>query len=907
VDLNRIGAALVFAAALLVVVGAWAGISELLANMPAPNTAETDAASAELIRLGPSAIREVCAMLVPPGAGDDAKAQFLLSGVAKYVMRPGAETERKLVAGAFIEALKAAAEKEVKAFLLSQLQLAGREESVGPLAAYLNDDRLCEPAVQALLAIRTPGVEPALLNALPGARGANRVTLIKALGEIRGKAAVKSLLADAQSGDRNVRQAALFALSEIGDPAAAGVLVNAAETLSGFDCGQATSFYLRFAERLAETGKKKACVKICRRMLESRKEPNVQCAALSTLIAVEGKRGLGDLLAAMRSDSRELRGCALQLAARIPGKQATAEWVKAMTMASPQVRAEIVHVLGSRGDKSALPAVLDAVKDPDKTRRLTAIDAAARLGGADAVPVLLATIRPAVDADEIKAIKDALLRLPTDEVTAAVAQAVPGAQPAARKALIEALSARRATQYAEVVFAQVKDADESVRVAAVEALENLGAEKDLQRLIDLLLTAQTDVERTAARKVVVAVANQITEPEKRADLLLTAMGTATGEGKARLIQALAGIGGKRALETVVAETKTADPALQEAALRALAEWPDAGAAPELLNLARGTKDLTRQVVALRGYVRLVGAADFPPGDKVRMYKDAMVVAQRPDEIKLILGALGDVRTIESLACVGKYLDDKSVQAEAALAAVKIACPQNENDRGLVGPKVALLLKKAAPCIADEGMRKKVEAHIAAMPVPDAEGFISLFNGKDLTGWTGDTNGYVAENGEMICRPGGNLYTENEYGDFVIRFEFKLTAGANNGLGIRAPLAGDAAYEGMEIQILDDSADQYKDLHPYQYHGSIYGVVPAERGHLKPVGEWNFEEVTAKGRRITVKLNGAAIVDADIDKASAPRAVDGKNHPGLKRDKGHIGFLGHGTVVEFRNIRIKELD
>jgi len=194
--------------------------------------------------------------------------------------------------------------------------------------------------------------------------------------------------------------------------------------------------------------------------------------------------------------------------------------------------------------------------------------------------------------------------------------------------------------------------------------------------------------------------------------------------------------------------------------------------------------------------------------------------------------------------------------------------------------------------------------------PDpADGWRSLFNGRDLTGWTGSVKGYRAEDGVLVCprRGGGNLFTKEEFGDFVLHFEFKLTPGANNGLGIRTPLRGNAAYAGMELQILDNTAEKYSKLKPYQYHASIYGVVPAKRGHLAPVGEWNSQEVTAKGRRITVKLNGATIVDADLDEASTPKTLDGRSHPGLKNDKGHIGFLGHGSRVEFRNLWVKPLE
>jgi 3-keto-disaccharide hydrolase len=198
------------------------------------------------------------------------------------------------------------------------------------------------------------------------------------------------------------------------------------------------------------------------------------------------------------------------------------------------------------------------------------------------------------------------------------------------------------------------------------------------------------------------------------------------------------------------------------------------------------------------------------------------------------------------------------------------------------------------------------------PAEKALGFKQLFNGTDLTGWQGNTQGYAVKDGTMICDPArggsGNLYTADEYGDFVFKFDFRLTPGANNGLGIRMPEGQNAAYAGMELQILDDASPRYTGwLKSYQHHGSIYGVVPAKKGHLKPVGEWNYQEVVAKGKQISVTLNGVTIVDADIEKASTPKAIDGNDHPGLKRAEGYIGFCGHGDQVEFCNIRVKSLD
>jgi hypothetical protein len=214
---------------------------------------------------------------------------------------------------------------------------------------------------------------------------------------------------------------------------------------------------------------------------------------------------------------------------------------------------------------------------------------------------------------------------------------------------------------------------------------------------------------------------------------------------------------------------------------------------------------------------------------------------------------------------------------------------------------------------------------AAGQAADEKGFTTLFNGKDLTGWVygrranGAENksgkGYQIENGVLYSTKddGGNLYTEKEYADFVFRFDFKLTENANNGIGIRAPLEGDAAYVGIEIQVLDDGGSQYTKLQPFQYHGSIYGMIAPKRGFQKPVGEWNSEEISVKGRQITIKLNGTTIIDASLDEVKDPAMLKAhadmskpEGSRGIANTKGHIGFLGHGARVEFRNVRVKEL-
>ena len=172
-----------------------------------------------------------------------------------------------------------------------------------------------------------------------------------------------------------------------------------------------------------------------------------------------------------------------------------------------------------------------------------------------------------------------------------------------------------------------------------------------------------------------------------------------------------------------------------------------------------------------------------------------------------------------------------------------------------------------------------------------QGFVSIFDGKTLEGWKGAVKGYVPEDGSLVCQKKGvgNLSTVKEYGDFIFRFDFKFDSGGNNGISVR----------GQEIQVLDDYAKQHLKLKPCQYHGSIYCKVPAKRGATKPAGEWNSEEIYVKGSHWKVTVNGVVIVDADL------ATMDGLENL-AKRTKGPLGFLGHGTRVEFRNLRVKEL-
>jgi HEAT repeat protein len=1094
-------------------------VAGLLARFPAADAAGRDSLCGELFKLGPQAVEEVCRRVLPPGAGDDSAARFALNGLAVYVMRPGAEKERLLYVRAVLRSIELTADKDVKAFLISQVQWTGGKESVKPLAKYLTDAALAEPAAQALLAARQPGAEAVFLKALVRAPATARVTLVKALGEMRSREAVKKLLPLAESPDEDLRQAALFALANIGDLRAGRILDRATVAASLYERSQAPSLYLLYARRLIESGKVREGLSICRALLKNyatAAESHIASNALGLLVQALKDRALPDLLAAAGSPDVKLRGSALELAGSIPGAAATVLWVEKAVHSPAEIRADIVSMLGRRRDPAALPAAREALRSPDEAVRLAAIPAAVRLGGAEVLADIFLMFSSGGES-EIGAAKEAVLGFEAGLVVPEAARLIDTAPPAGKAALIEVLAEKGACDRLDLVFGQATSPEPAVRAAAIAALARLAEEKDLGRILGLLFSASDSEETVNLQDAVAAAAGRNPDPERRADGLLGLMARASVAERAVILKVLPRVAGAKALQTVINETRSRDTQVQGAAVFALSRWPDFGAADELLRIASTTADRKHLLLALEGYVRLVKAADFPRFKKLDLLKNALALPKDDDDRKAVLVGLAEFRGPESFRILSDCLGNQTLRATAVEALLDMASVQSTEERWLSGQDTMSVLRRVealcedpsekglvakvisdrlkqggfvplfdgrgldgwkglvvdpparakmtpeelqiAQAAADESMRahwraadgvlafdgkgeslcsvkdygdfemlvdwkiekggdsgiylrgspqvqiwdaapnpegsgglynnqkgprkprekadkpvgewntfriimigERVTVYLNDRMVVDntilenywerdkpiypagqielqahgnplwfkniyireipceagapglteaerSEGFTSLFNGNDLGGWTGDKAGYAAENGRIVTHPergGGNLFTEKEYSDFVFRFEFKLTPAANNGVGIRAPLEGDAAYAGMEIQVLEDGSPVYRDLQPFQFHGSIYGVVPARRGILRPVGEWNTEEITAKGRRIRVVVNGTLVVDADLDQASAGETIDHRDHPGLKRDRGHIGFLGHGSIVEFRNIRIKEL-
>ena len=1101
-------------------------IADVLAGFPAADSAQFYNLMDEMANLGESGIREMSQMLSPPGEGDNTQLEYALGGLSFFAMQENKEELRFMVSNAYSQALDEVSAPEIKAFLIRQLQVVGKEEAVPVLQTYLNDARLCAPASRAMTNINTPEAQQALLNALPSAQDNCQYSLVQALGDVQYTDAVDALTNLVGSSDGKLEKLALNALAKIGSPSSEDILAAEAEK-AGYILNEtnATAAYLLWAKRMVEAGNIKPVEKLAKSLvkkLDGENQVHARTAALKLLVDANSGDAVPALLKASIDKNAEFRAAALKFAAGLQDGQLTDQWIKQLKKASPEAKADIIAMLGNSNSQAAYPAVVQALESNEPVVKLAAIKASAQLGQESALPTLLEMMQSA-GKEEVDAIKTALLSMKGESLVPEVADALPEAPAYAKAALLEILGARKASQQSSKVLALADAEDSLVRNASLHALGNMATQENLPALYPLLMSASTE-EEIASIQAAIATGLGVEDKSRSTDAILAQMAQAPPDKKHMYYNILAGIGSQKALEAVVLEYQQGNAVAKKAAIKALSSWEGFSAGRELLKIAQSAPESPIFDQALKGYIRQVSLSSNSEENKYLLLREAMEIANTAEQKRIIIQEIGKSNTFPALLYAGKFLGDEEVQQAAAHAVMNIALA----DTKIYGEVVRELLTKSMNMLEGQEsayLKESVKKHLSELP--DEPGFVPLFNGEDLTGWKGlvanpleraemnekslaqkqktadeemreswivengeliftgkgnniatvkdygdlemyvdwkifddghkegdagiylrgtpqvqiwdtsrvdagaqvgsgglynnethpskpskvadnplgewntfhitmigdrvsvslngeqvvdnvvlenywnrsqpifpeeqielqahgsrvayrdiyireipraepfelseeekeedfkvlfdgtnmhhwqgNTTDYVIEGGHMVVRPQpgsrGNLFTKEQYSDFIFRFEFQLTPGANNGLAIRAPLEGDAAYTGMELQILDNEADIYKSLEPYQYHGSVYGVITAERGHLKPLGEWNYQEVVVQGPNIKVTLNGHVILDGNIAEASENGTLDGKDHPGLKRDTGYIGFLGHGSVVKLRNMRAKDL-
>lgn len=904
-------------------------VADLLARLPANDLQFTDKLMGDMLSLGETGIKQICDQIVPAGTGNDTRPRFAVESLTRFLSQKGKETEKATWEKTCISYATEQKDNGVKDFFMKQLQFIGGNQSAEAMKIYLGSKDICDPALAVITAVGGKTAETILAESLKKSDLPCATAVMNALASMKSQTAVNEYITWAADNNINIKASAYNALVQSGSPLAYPVLSKAAKEVSyRWEHTGATASLLNYAKVIGQNGDIKTMDKICK-LIISKCDDNLtiqnKTVALDTYVGFHGIDAMAYLIKAAAHPNDKYRNAAMRMSLAIPGTEVVKKWIDYFPKAISAAKPEIITMLGERGDEMALPLITASLSDQDLNVRKEAAVAIVKISGNKSVPALIDYMMKFNSDSDQEAAKSALMTVAGSDKMPLLIPVLKEGTPAARKSAIELLAWNKDNKYFSEVLPFASSTDEQIKSAAIKAQASLAGSADQEKLIALLAVTDNQGYIADIQTALAVAAGKISDPEKRSSAILKAM-----EGKIqkeKLIPVLAKTGGQEALAIVLKEFENGNSAMRDICFKALTSWRDYSASSALYEIcSSGNK--TFEGPAFEGYIRQIKSADLPDEQKLLLYRKIMPFALSSERKNEVLTEIGKLKTYQALYFVANYLDDPATSAAAAKAAMLIALPSVSSKAGMYGNLVKEILIKATGKIKgqeSEYDKEMINKYLAGMPTdlefrdisekeynltPEekAEGFVALFNGRNLDNWVGNKESYIAEDAMIVVKPsdgsGGNLYTEKEYADFIFRFEFLLTPAANNGLGIRAPLTGDAAYVGMELQILDDTAPVYANLQPYQYHGSVYGVIPAKRGFLKPVGEWNYEEVKVQGTQITITLNGTVIVDGDIAGPRDNGTLDKNDHPGLKNKTGHIGFLGHGSELKFRNIRIK---
>ena len=616
--------------------------------------------------------------LVPESAGDDlqkrANAMKAIEVMALNAARPGAEVERAAVSQALAAKLVPATPQFARVWIIRQLQLIGRAEVVAVLTGLLDDkDALIRESARRALQYNPSTEAAAVLRAAldKASDPAWKIAMINAVSQRKDAAGTAAIARLAADKDEAVAAAALDGLGTIGTADAAKAIAAVRATVPAKLKALANDDYLRCGDQLLKDGQKDAAAAIYQAVYVPAEPVAVRLAALRGLVLAKGAAAIPLIGEVLAGKEEAMKAVALSFVQEVPGPEGTAAIVTLMPKVAAADQATIIAVLGRRGDASGKAAVLEAAKNADAGIRTAAYGALGSLGGAAEIGLLAEAAAKGADA-ESDAARMALVQLRGQDINTAMAAAVAKGDPKARAELLKAVAARKAVEAAPAVLTATGDADGTVRLESIKAMESIGTEQSLPALIAVLVRTQVGDEQQAGEKSLLAICTRAAGKDACLQAVMGALPGAKMPARGSLIKALGKLGGPRALGAVKAALADTDAAVHEAAVRSLADWPDMAAAPALLSVAKADAKTTNQVLAIRGYLRLAGLPERTVAERVAMSREALAVAKRPDEKKLVLTVLAETNSPEALAMASPMLEDNSLKNEAAITVVKIA-------------------------------------------------------------------------------------------------------------------------------------------------------------------------------------------------------------------------------------------
>jgi len=877
-------------------------IDNLLLAWPAQNGTDMSARSAEIIKLGPEAIKNLCSRLTAPGEGVNAPIEFALHGIAHSVSKNGNEKDRKMVSSTMAASLKYINNTHIQRFILSQIRLCGRDEVISEISHLLVDKDLADPACRVCISIASPLATRALLKNLNKAKKTAKMSIIQALGKLQIIAAFKEIAPYTSSSDSQLRLTALEAIAEIGYEPAYEFLADVSLTAPAPERTEAIFRLLRFAERLHENGKDKLSEEICIKILNSRSatESAEAAAALSLLAHIEGDKIQPRLLSLMTHKSKELRARVLSLSLQIKGAVNTASWIKKMQDVNDEVKAEICLMLGRRGDKTAIPGLIEMLKTGVIDVRLAAAEAGARLAGDDLIPELLELLKVENELIPLR-IKSIMLSFTTKKLNAPLASSLELLPAASRVVALEILSSRRASAQINSVLGQTNSDEAPVRLAAMRSLRNLAGPSDIQTLMKILINAEN-------RDEIAAVQHALIDAAGGQDAhILNEYDKSAVENRIKFLPILAAFGNDAAFRRVQNALHTENQLYRSTAVAAFAGWKDAKPTDDLMAIVSGDYTDAEKQTALDGYINIAAKYVHNSTNKVEMLNAASEHVLTLAQKKVILKTLKSIKKSEALILTEKFFADPVIQSKAAVTAAAIAC----SGSCLYSEKDIRIMQRAVYICNDPYIRKQIEEYLQKYS-PESQKFISLFNGKDLNGWKRHENlpghgifgKWFVEEGVIVgmqypAGKGGFLITENMYKDFDLRMEVKIEWPFDSGVFLRVGPDGKSHQVTLDYREGGETGGIYLPWTQGFVHHNKTGIEHFNKD------KWNDLRIVCIGEpcRIKVWLNGELITNFQ----HTLKSTTGVPAVGTIALQVHPGGKGYDeSRAMFRNIRIHEI-
>jgi HEAT repeat protein len=379
------------------------------------------------------------------------------------------------------------------------------------------------------------------------------------------------------------------------------------------------------------------------------------------------------VITALKGDDPAMQTSAIALVREISGPEVTRALAEELPNLPPAAQVQLLAALADRGDRIALPAIIQATKAEDVSIRVSALKAAGQLGDASSV-LLLAQIAATSKADEQKSARESLYRLRGPGVNQVILANTRSAEPEVKVELIRSIAQRHVVAGTQTLFEAAQDPDQKVQRESFKVLKVIADPNDLPALIELLINVPSESVRVEAEKAVAAVAHKISDENRQADAVLAKLPLVEDvKSRCSLLSVLGRIGDNSALPVLRASLNSDDENVQDTAIRALSDWPNPEPLTDLLQIAQSSNSQVHRILALRGFVRLLGLkSDRPANKTIEMYRKAMSLAPNEAEKKRVLSGLAEVKSLEALQMAAEYLEDSALCLEAELAVVKIA-------------------------------------------------------------------------------------------------------------------------------------------------------------------------------------------------------------------------------------------